>query len=133
MNTDRILIIEDEENIRHTMQMALETEGYEVETAPDGEEGVRRFQQGGQWSLVLLDQRMPGMSGDEALRLIRAVDRATPVLLITAYGTINLAADVMRLGASGFLCKPFAPDELRKVVRDTLVSRAVPPTRGASE
>jgi two-component system, OmpR family, alkaline phosphatase synthesis response regulator PhoP len=122
MNPPRVLIIEDEANIRHTMQMALEAAGYEVGTAVDGEEGLRCFQQGGHWSLVLLDQRMPGMSGEEVLRLINAEDRVTPVVLITAYGTVNLAADVLRLGAAGFLRKPFTPEELRGVVRDMLAT-----------
>ena len=59
-NPARILIIEDEERIRETMQMALETEGYTVETAANGGEGLRRLWED-PWDLVLLDQRMPGM------------------------------------------------------------------------
>jgi DNA-binding NtrC family response regulator len=126
----RILIIEDEPNIRHTMQMALEAEGYTVETAVDGPDGLRQLRGGGPWDLVLLDQRMPGMTGEEALPQIQAADRALPVLLITAYGTVDLAAEVLRLGATGFLRKPFAPEELRKVVRDTLATRGGRPMRG---
>jgi DNA-binding response OmpR family regulator len=123
MSAQRILIIEDEENIRQTMQMALQTEGYEVETAADGPEGLYRFRQPGRWSLVLLDQRMPGMQGLEVLRELKAIDPAVPVILITAYGTLELTAEVLGAGASGFLRKPFIPAELREVVRETLARR----------
>jgi CheY-like chemotaxis protein len=120
MTGERILIVEDEENIRRTIQMALESEGYEVGTAPDGIEGLRRFQEPGGWDLVLLDQRMPGMEGVEVLHRIRTIDRSIPVILITAYGSVELAQDVLALGASGFLQKPFTPAELSSVVRRTL-------------
>jgi DNA-binding NtrC family response regulator len=123
MRPQRILIIEDEENIRHTMRMALETEGYDVETAVDGPEGLLRFREPGQWGLVLLDQRMPGMQGVEVLRELKAIDSRVPVILITAYGTLDLAAEVLASGASGFLRRPFTPVELRGVVRETLATR----------
>jgi DNA-binding response OmpR family regulator len=119
----RILIIEDEENIRHTMRVALETEGYDVETAVDGPEGLLRFREPGQWDLVLLDQRMPGMQGVEVLHELKAIDPSVPVILITAYGTLDLAAEVLGSGASGFLRKPFTPEELRGVVREMLATR----------
>jgi DNA-binding NtrC family response regulator len=124
MSKPRILIIEDEENIRHTMQMALETDGCVVETAADGPEGLYRFRQPGKWSLVLLDQRMPGMQGLEVLHELKAIDSSVPVILITAYGTLDLAAEVLGSGASGFLRKPFTPAELRDVVVKTLGTRS---------
>jgi DNA-binding NtrC family response regulator len=124
MTGGRILIIEDEENIRHTMQVALETEGYDVETAIDGPDGLLRFREPGRWRLVLLDQRMPGMQGLEVLRELKGRDASVPVILITAYGTVDLAAEVLGSGASGFLRKPFTPDELRDVVRQTLATRS---------
>jgi DNA-binding NtrC family response regulator len=124
MTGRRILIVEDEENIRHTMQVALETDGYDVETAIDGPDGLLRFREPGKWSLVLLDQRMPGMQGLEVLRELKGRDASVPVILITAYGTVGLAAEVLGSGASGFLRKPFTPAELRDVVRQTLATRS---------
>jgi CheY-like chemotaxis protein len=122
MPSQRILIIDDEENIRRTMQMALETEGYRVGTAADGPEGLVRFREREGWDLVLLDQRMPGMEGLEVLRAIHEIDPAARVVMVTAYATIELAVDAMKAGATDFLRKPFTPDVLRGAVRGALAA-----------
>jgi DNA-binding response OmpR family regulator len=122
MASQRVLIIDDEENIRQTMQIALEAEGYVVGTAADGPEGLRRFREREGWDLVLLDQRMPGMEGLEVLRRIREIDPAACIVMVTAYGTIELAVDAMRAGATDFLRKPFTPDVLRGAVRGALAT-----------
>jgi len=124
MSSQRILIIDDEANIRQTMQMALEAEGYQVETAADGPEGLRRFQEATGWDLVLLDQRMPGMEGLEVLRRVRETDPNACVIMATAYGTIELAVDAMKAGARDFLRKPFTPEVLRGAVAGTLAAVA---------
>lgn len=116
----RILIVDDEEHIRETMQMALEAAAYEVETAADGTEALEKFGNGSQWDLVLLDQRMPGMEGLEVLRQMRERDPAARVAMVTAYGTIDLAVEAMKSGAVDFLRKPFTPDVLRGVVKAVL-------------
>jgi CheY-like chemotaxis protein len=116
----RILIVDDEEHIRETMQMALEAAAYEVVTAADGPEGLEKFGTGSDWDLVLLDQRMPGMEGLEVLRQMRERDPAARVVMVTAYGTIDLAVDAMKSGAVDFLRKPFTPDVLRGVVKAVL-------------
>jgi CheY-like chemotaxis protein len=116
----RILIIDDEENIRETMQFALDAVGYQTEVAADGPEGLEKFGTGESWDLVLLDQRMPGMEGLEVLRNIRERDPAARVLMVTAYGTIELAVDAMKSGAVDFLRKPFTPDVLRGAVQAAL-------------
>jgi CheY-like chemotaxis protein len=118
MPEGRILIIEDEPHIRETIQIALETDGYEAETAVDGVEGLARFGTGESWDLVLLDQRMPGMDGTEVLRSIRERTRAVPVVLITAYGSVGLTQDALAHGARAFLTKPISAGELRRVVRE---------------
>jgi CheY-like chemotaxis protein len=123
MDRARVLIIEDDPHIRETMRLALETEGYDVGTAATGPDGLEQFGSGAGWNLVLLDQRMPGMDGVEVLHQIRLIDQAIPVVLVTAYSTVNLARDVLALGASGFLSKPISPEELRTVVHDLLVTR----------
>ena len=120
MNPVRILIVDDEENIRETMRFALEALGYRVETAADGPSGLAAFGGGESWDLVLLDQRMPGMEGLEALRQIRERDPEARVLMVTAYGTIELAVDAMKTGAVDFLRKPFTPNVLRGAVKAAL-------------
>jgi CheY-like chemotaxis protein len=125
MSAERILIIDDEENIRRTMAMALEADGYVVAGAADGAEGLRRFREGQRWDLILLDQRMPGMDGLEVLHRIREIDPEARVLMVTAYATIELAVDAMRAGATDFLRKPFTPAVLRGAVRGAL-AKALP-------
>ena len=122
----RILVIDDENNIRMMVRLALQHVGHSVETAADGMEGIRVFGEGEKWDLVLLDQRMPGMEGLEVLRQIRRVDPNSRVIMITAFGTIDLAVDAMKAGAHDFLRKPFTADTLRGAVAATLNARAFP-------
>jgi CheY-like chemotaxis protein len=132
MPNQRLLIVDDEENIRDVMRMALEVEGYRVETAADGPEALRRFGNGSAWDLVLLDQRMPGMSGLEVLRRMRAIRPEGRIVMVTAYGTIDLAVNAMKAGARDFLRKPFTPEVLRGAVHAALVAEApVAPTPAA--
>ncbi|MFA5909122.1 MAG: response regulator [Vicinamibacterales bacterium] len=119
----RILIVEDEPAIRRLMTMALEPTGYDVVTADDGPMGLARFGVGAGWDAVLLDQRMPGMEGLEVLRRIKAITTAVPVIMITAYPSIDLAVDAMKIGAVDFLRKPVTPDILRSAVAAALQVR----------
>src|SRR5207247_1340029 len=99
----RILVIDDEANVRMMVQMALQHAGHVVETASSGQEGLDRFGGGNGWDLVLLDQRMPGMDGIETLRQIRQRDPKARVIMVTAYGTIDLALKASVSGAAHFL------------------------------
>lgn len=116
----RILVIDDETNIRTMIRLALQHVGYEVETASDGPEGLLKFGQGEGWDLVLLDQRMPGMAGVDVLKEIYKRNSSARVILITAFGTIDLAIEAIQSGASDFLRKPFTADTLRGAVRNAL-------------
>ena len=102
------------------IKLALTHSGYEVGAASDGPEGLQLFGDGSTWDIVLLDQRMPGMSGIEVLKEIfkRKVD--TRLILITAFGTIDLALEAIQAGASDFLRKPFTADTLRTAVKSAL-------------
>ncbi|MBC8103327.1 MAG: response regulator [Cytophagales bacterium] len=112
----RILVVDDESNIRMMLKLALVHVGHEVETASDGYEGLERFGSGAGWDLVLLDQRMPGMEGLDVLREIRRRDPAARVVMITAFGTVDLATEAMRAGITDFLRKPFTVETLRAAV-----------------
>lgn len=112
----RILVVDDENNIRLMVRIALQAAGHEVETAVDGLEGLMKFGNGANWDVVLLDQRMPGMEGLQVLEEMRELDPAARVIMITAFGTIDLATDAMKAGATNFLRKPFTTEVLRGAV-----------------
>jgi len=116
----RILIIDDEENIRRVTRLTLQGAGYEVGEAADGERGLEAFGDGSAWDAVLLDQRMPGMDGLETLRHINERDATARVIMATAYASIELAVDAMKLGATDFVRKPMTPEILRNAVAAAL-------------
>jgi len=116
----RILVIDDEENIRRVMRLTLQAAGYEVGEAGDGERGLEAFGDGSGWDAVLLDQRMPGMDGLETLRQISQRDATARVIMATAYASIELAVDAMKLGATDFVRKPMTPEILRNAVAAAL-------------
>lgn len=123
--SDRILIIDDEEHIRHMMRLTLEAAGYEVGEASDGAEGLRLYGDGSTWNAVVLDQRMPGMDGLETLRLIKQRNDDARVVMATAYASIELAVDAMKLGATDFVRKPMTPKVLRNAVTAALAKANV--------
>ena len=110
-----ILIVDDERNIRLTLSQALETLDVETETASNGEEALTKLKEK-EFGLVLLDLHMPGVQGMEVLRQLREIRPDIRVIIITAYGTVGLAVDAMRLGAVDFVQKPCIPDEIREIV-----------------
>ncbi|HZO89267.1 MAG TPA: response regulator [Chthonomonadaceae bacterium] len=116
----RILVVDDENNIRTMMRLALQYVGHTVETASDGPEGLDKFGDGSGCDLVLLDQRMPGMEGLEVLREMRQRDPKARIIMVTAFGTIDLAVDAIKAGATDFLRKPFTAEVLRGAVQSAL-------------
>lgn len=116
----RILIIDDETNIRMMMRLALEHVGYEVDVAADGKEGLSKFGDGSHWDLVLLDHRMPGMTGTEVQQELSRRRPDARVIMVTAFGTISLALESIQAGASDFLRKPFTAETLRSAVSAAL-------------
>jgi CheY-like chemotaxis protein len=122
----RVLIIDDETNIRRMMRLTLEADGYDVEDAPDGLAGLELFGDGSRFDAVVLDQKMPGMDGIETLRqILRRAPTAT-VIMVTAFGSIELAVDAMKAGARDFLKKPLTPALLRDAVLAALSNRPQP-------
>jgi FixJ family two-component response regulator len=110
-----ILIVDDERNIRLTLSQALEILDVETDTASNGEEALTKLKEK-EFGLVLLDLHMPGVQGMEVLRQLREIRPDIRVIIITAYGTVGLAVDAMRLGAVDFVQKPCIPDEIREIV-----------------
>jgi len=119
MTAKPILIVDDEKNIRLALSMSLEKLDIPVETAASGEEALERLAQGG-YGLMLLDLRMPGLDGMEVLRQVSQQRPETRVIIITAYGSIDLAVEAMKLGAVDFLQKPFDTAQVREMVRRIL-------------
>jgi len=115
MSARRVLIVDDEKNIRMTLRMALEPLGLETDAAVNGEEALQKLQANG-FELILLDLKMPGMDGMEVLHAVRDLRPDVAVIVITAHGTIDSAVEAMKLGAVDFIQKPFAPDEIRELV-----------------
>ena len=117
-----VLIVDDEAEIRESLQTLLELEGYEVETAANGEDGISRLGDR-PFDLVLLDLALPGRSGIDLLPEIRALDAQLPVIIITAYGTVEDAVRAMQGGAGNFLQKPWDNEKLLADVRAAVARR----------
>ena len=107
-----ILIVDDERNIRETLAMYIRILGHTVETAADGETAMEAIDRR-EFDLVVSDIRMEGLGGLGLLRQIREQQGDTAVVLMTAYATVSQAVEAIRLGAYGFLMKPFSPDDVR--------------------
>ncbi|MDR1106620.1 MAG: sigma-54 dependent transcriptional regulator [Treponema sp.] len=120
----RLLVVDDEKNIREGLAAALEMDGYEVVTSKDGLEGWKRFEKG-DIDLVITDLKMPGMSGEEFLRGVGAETPGLPVIVLTGHGTVENAVAAMRNGAYDFLTKPVNLDRLSILVRRALENRTL--------
>lgn len=124
MKTKSILIVDDEKNIRLTMDRSLEPLGVPVRTAVNGEEALRKLEDTPA-GLVFLDLKMPGMDGMEVLRRIKGAWPETRVVIITAHGTVESAVEAMKLGAIDFIQKPFSPAEIRELATRVLKREAL--------
>jgi DNA-binding response OmpR family regulator len=122
----RILIVDDEGHIRRMIRLALETAGYEVGEAADGQQALEMLPAGSEWDVVLLDQKMPGMDGLDVLRELNKRGLEMPVIMITAFASIELAVEAMKLGASDFVRKPMTPEILRDAVTAALAKARRP-------
>jgi two-component system response regulator AtoC len=112
----RILIVDDEENFRHMLSVILIKEGYEVEAASNGEEGLQKLLMS-PFDQILCDIRMPRMDGLEFLRELKKAQVDTTTIVMSAYGTLDIAIEAMKLGAYDYISKPFKPDEIILTLR----------------
>jgi CheY-like chemotaxis protein len=128
MAEKHILIVDDEEHIRRVIRITLESAGYLVGEASDGPESLQIFGDGSSWDCVVLDQKMPGMDGLTVLQRIKEIQPSARVVMATAYASIELAVEAMKLGATDFVRKPMTPEILRNAVAAAL-SKNLPRTR----
>ena len=118
-----ILIIEDEAKMRRLLELNLGDDGFKTLSAGDAETGLKLLASE-PVDLVLTDLKLPGMSGLEFLQAAKQNDPALPVVVMTAFGTVETAVEAMKAGASDYVLKPFSLDEMRMVVHKELdVSR----------
>jgi len=115
MKDKPILIVDDEKNIRLTLSTSLEALGVETDSAEDGKDALAKLREK-EFGLILLDIRMPDVDGMEVLRQVRKNRPNIGIIILTAYGTIELAVEAMKLGAVDFIQKPFVPEEIRERV-----------------
>ena len=118
----RILVVEDEDKLRRVIELQLASAGFEVDKAAAAEEGLKVVDRA---DLVLTDLKLPNMDGLEFLALIRRQNAQVPVVIMTAYGSVETAVESMKAGATDFLLKPFSLDHLMQVVEKALEVRAL--------
>jgi len=120
--TFRILVIDDEKNIREGLAEYLRTEKYDVICAENGDDGWLLFNKG-DVDLIITDLKMPGLCGEELMKKILAQSPGFPVIILTGHGTIDIAVSAMRMGAWDFLSKPVDLDHLSLKVKRVLEAR----------
>ncbi len=118
----KILLVDDEQSNLDALRKILKIEAYETLEARDGNAALRLFQSMGA-DLIITDYRMPGMNGMELLKAVRGLNSAVPVIMVTAFGSVDDAVEAMKLGAIDFLGKPISRKSLLKVVQDSLVRK----------
>jgi DNA-binding NtrC family response regulator len=120
----RILVIDDEAAIRESLELLLGFEGYEVRLAIDGERGLQALE-ADSFDLVLLDLSLPGQSGLELLPIIKQRHSELPIIMITAYGTVDNVVEAVRAGAENFVQKPWDNEKLLADIRSAIARRRV--------
>lgn len=120
----KILVIDDEDIVRESCSMILKSQNYSIKTAADGKMGLKILKEY-QPDLVLVDLKMPGLSGFEVLEEIYDYDSTIVSIVITGFATVDSAVEAMKKGTFDFIPKPFQPDELRLVVRRGLERRTL--------
>jgi len=114
-----LLIVEDEAKMRRLLELNLAEDGYTVHTAADAEAGLNTLRQE-RIDLVVTDLKLPGMNGLEFLQAVRRTNATIPVVVMTAFGTVETAVEAMKAGASDYVLKPFSLEEMKLILRKEL-------------
>ena len=120
----KILVIDDETIVHESCSRILTDEGYIIESAFTGQEGLKKIEEGS-YDLVITDLKMPGISGMEALKKIKEDNPDIGIIMVTGYSTAETAVEAMKLGAFDYLPKPFTPDELISVVSKAIEKKQI--------
>lgn len=121
---EKILIVDDEKIVRESLYHWFEEDNYEVETAEDGETALQKYEKG-KYDILLVDMKMPGMSGLDLLSKVKEIDKDALVILITAFASVPTAITALKNGAFDYITKPVDPDELAHTVKKALEQRAL--------
>ncbi len=124
MSERRVLVVDDEANMRRVLEIMLSRRGFRTEAAVDGRDALERMAEQPA-DLVITDLRMPEVNGIELLRQLRAAGNDVPVIVITAHGTLETAVEAMRLGACDYLLRPFDVEALDLAIQRVFASREV--------
>lgn len=116
MNAGRILVVDDEEIMRESLTDWLKEDGYEVVAVEDGIKGLEQAKSG-QWNVMLVDLKMPKMDGLQVLKEIKRLQLDIPVIIITAYATVDTAVAAIKEGAYDYIVKPFHPEEVGLIIK----------------
>jgi len=117
-----ILVIDDEPIMQEILSDFLQEEGYTVDVAPSGEDGVERVK-AKPYDCAIVDLMMPGIDGIETTQQLKAIDPTLPVIMITAYASVESAVEAMKRGAHEYITKPFKNDEVLLVVENAIRQR----------
>ena len=122
MPKNKILVIDDEKSMLEFLSIMLTKDGFSVATSDMGQEGINMFKKT-RFDLVIVDIKMPKVSGIDVLKSIRSYDTSAVVLMITAYASVDTAIEAMKLGAFDYIAKPFKIERIRVVIRKALQQR----------
>lgn len=120
----KFLVIDDTKNIRMLLKTCLEIEGHDVYIASDGNEALD-LMSSDKFDLIFMDIKMPKISGTEVLRKMRDLGISTPVIIMTAFGTVKNAVECTKLGAISYLQKPFTSEKVKNVLKETGFSNVI--------
>ena len=120
----KVLVIDDETIVHESCSRILTDEGYIIESAFTGQEGLKKIEEGS-YDLVITDLKMPGISGMEALKKIKDNNPDIGIIMVTGYSTAETAVEAMKLGAFDYLPKPFTPDEIISVVSKAIEKKQI--------
>jgi DNA-binding NtrC family response regulator len=121
----RILVVDDDPTILELIKIDLSSEGYQVDTAGAAKDGLKLVEAGKPYDLILLDVRLPDARGVDVLEKIRLKDSSVPVIMISAYATVELAVEAVKKGAYDFISKPFELEEMRIRVGNAISSHSL--------
>ena len=119
-----ILVVDDEEIVRESLCNWLQEDGYQAEAVEDGFKALDIIKKK-PWNVLFVDLKMPGMDGLEVMRRAKALQPELPIVIITAYATVNTAVEAMKEGAYDYLVKPFNPEEISLIIRRLIEKQAL--------